>query len=237
VRDRGGLVLEIGCGSGLLTRLLVDAGLRVIATDASPAMLDIARRHAEGAEEIALLALPDDPVPAADAIVGTGHVLNYLDDEASVELALRRLARTLGPGGILALDLCDLAWGEHRRETPALVRKGAGWFLATEWSVPAPNRFVREMTVFTKLGSDRPESTEGSDGPGASGRPDVSEGPDSSDQERWRRDFERHDNVLLDTSLVPRILAEEGVSASIRPAFGDEELPVGLVAVVSRKAE
>lgn len=40
VRDRGGLVLEIGCGSGLLTRHLVDAGHRVLATDASPAMLE-----------------------------------------------------------------------------------------------------------------------------------------------------------------------------------------------------
>jgi 2-polyprenyl-3-methyl-5-hydroxy-6-metoxy-1,4-benzoquinol methylase len=42
VLARGGLVLEIGCGSGLLTRELVDAGHRVIATDASPAMLEVA---------------------------------------------------------------------------------------------------------------------------------------------------------------------------------------------------
>ena len=39
VRERGGVVLELGCGSGLLTRHLVEAGHRVIATDASPAML------------------------------------------------------------------------------------------------------------------------------------------------------------------------------------------------------
>ncbi|MEX0754894.1 MAG: class I SAM-dependent methyltransferase [Actinomycetota bacterium] len=43
VRVRDGLVLELGCGSGLLTTHLVDAGHRVIATDASPAMLDLAR--------------------------------------------------------------------------------------------------------------------------------------------------------------------------------------------------
>jgi 2-polyprenyl-3-methyl-5-hydroxy-6-metoxy-1,4-benzoquinol methylase len=46
VRERNGLVVELGCGSGLLTQYLVDAGHRVIATDASPAMLDIARTYA-----------------------------------------------------------------------------------------------------------------------------------------------------------------------------------------------
>ena len=43
IRASGGVVLEVGCGSGLLTKYLVDAGHRVIATDASPAMLDLAR--------------------------------------------------------------------------------------------------------------------------------------------------------------------------------------------------
>jgi methylase of polypeptide subunit release factors len=43
VLARNGLVLELGCGSGLLTRALVAAGHRLIATDASPAMLEIAR--------------------------------------------------------------------------------------------------------------------------------------------------------------------------------------------------
>src|SRR5918997_2770853 len=53
VRNRGGLVLELGCGSGLLTRHLVDAGHRVLATDASPAMVELTREYASGAEEIA----------------------------------------------------------------------------------------------------------------------------------------------------------------------------------------
>jgi len=52
VRERDGVVVELGCGSGLLTRYLVDAGHRVIATDASPAMLDLARGYATGAQEI-----------------------------------------------------------------------------------------------------------------------------------------------------------------------------------------
>ena len=80
VRERDGLVVELGCGSGLLTRFLVDAGHRVVATDASPAMLDLARAYATGAQEIRELVLPDDSIPQADAIVSIGHVLSYLPD-------------------------------------------------------------------------------------------------------------------------------------------------------------
>ncbi len=76
VRSRNGLVLELGCGSGLLTRELTAAGHRVIATDASPAMLDLARSHAPDAEDIRPLVLPGDVLPQADAVVSVGHVLS-----------------------------------------------------------------------------------------------------------------------------------------------------------------
>jgi len=72
VRQRDGLVIEIGCGSGLLTAYLVDGGLRVMATDASEAMLNLAKAHASGATELRRLTLPGDPIPLADAIVGSG---------------------------------------------------------------------------------------------------------------------------------------------------------------------
>jgi len=39
---RGGLILELGCGSGALTRHLLAACHRVIATDASPDLLALA---------------------------------------------------------------------------------------------------------------------------------------------------------------------------------------------------
>ena len=90
-------MLEVGCGSGLLTKHLTDAGHRVIATDASPAMLDIARSHAPDAIDHRVLALPDDPLPEADAIVSTGHALSYIDTQPRVEAALVACARALRP--------------------------------------------------------------------------------------------------------------------------------------------
>ena len=75
LRQDNGLVLELGCGSGHLTRHLVAAGHRVLATDASPAMVELTRRRVSGAQ-VRQVRLPHDPLPEADAIVGTGHALS-----------------------------------------------------------------------------------------------------------------------------------------------------------------
>ena len=150
IRERGGLVLELGCGSGLLTRHLIAAGHRVIATDASPAMLELAQEVADGAEEIRRLVLPIDPLPECDAIVSVGHALSYLPDEASVERALVAAAAALRPGGVFAIDLCDLRWGEARRNEASQGRVGDDWAIVSRFSVPRPNLFVREMTTFLR---------------------------------------------------------------------------------------
>lgn len=203
VLERDGLVVEIGCGSGLLTRYLVDAGHRVIATDASPAMLDLARDIAGDAEEIRRLTLPDDPIPPADAIVGVGHALNYLPDADAIDRALIAIAGALNPGGVLAFDLCDLEWGAARKDQGSHGWVDDDWALVTEFSLPAPDRYVRQMATFIR-----------------------------DDDGSWHRDDERHDNILIETSRVPALLAEHGVEAAVRSSFGDETLPVGLRAIV-----
>jgi SAM-dependent methyltransferase len=207
VRSHGGLVVEIGCGSGLLTRYLVDAGLRVVATDASIAMLELAEAYAPGVAELRRVTLPDDPVPPADAVVGIGHPLNYLDEESEVEEALIAIATSLNPGGVMAVDLCDLEWGAARVNQTAKVWRTDDWALMTEFSLPEPNRYVRQMTTFVR-----------------------------QDDGTWRRDDERHENVLIETAAVPELLARHGVEATVARSFGDERLPAGLVAVVGRKS-
>jgi len=206
VRARGGLVVEIGCGSGLLTKYLVEAGHHVIATDASPAMLDLARETAAGAEDIRRLTLPDDPIPESDAIVGVGHALNYLPDARAIDRALVAIADALRPGGILAIDVCDLEWGRLRENEPARSWVGDDWGLVTQFSLPTPDRYVREMATFVR-------DADGS----------------------WRRDDERHDNILVDTAKVPALLAEHGVEAEVRSAFGSETLAAGLRAIVGHR--
>jgi SAM-dependent methyltransferase len=206
VRERRGVVLEVGCGSGLLTRHLLDAGHRVIATDASPAMVDLAREYAVGAEDVRVLVLPDDPLPPADAVVSVGHVVSYLHDPAAVERALVAIADAVQAGGLFAVDICDLEWGAARRDTPNYSRVEDGWAIITAFSAPSPDRFVRDIATFLRNG-------------------------DGS----WRRDDERHENVLLDTALIPDLLRPHGVEVAVASSFGSEALPVGLRVLVGRR--
>lgn len=206
IAGRQGLVLELGCGSGLLTRHLVDAGHRVIASDASPAMLEIAAGYAGAVEELRRIVLPDDPLPDADAVVAIGHPLNYLPTRAAIEQALVAATSALRPGGVMAVDLCDLEWGRHRRDAVPQGRVGVGWAIITEFAIPTEDRFDRHITTFV----------ERSDG-------------------TYQRAEETHENVLIDVSTVPALLAAHGVVAEVRSGFGDETLPVGLKAIVGTR--
>jgi SAM-dependent methyltransferase len=209
VRARRGLVLELGCGTGLLTRELVSAGHRVIATDASPAMLDVARDVlADRAQEVRQLTLPDDPLPEADAIVAVGHPLSYLPSAGAIDEALVAMAGALRPGGLLAFDICDLDWGRARQGVPYHARSGDDWAIITTFSMPAPDIFIRDITTFVA-------------------------NPDGS----WRRDIEHHENVLIDTARIPDLLRENGVEARVGSSFGTEALPDGLRAVTGHKPD
>ena len=85
-------------------------------------------------------------------------------------------------------------------------RVSGDWALITEFSVPTPARFVRQMAVFTR-----------------------------NDDGSWRRDDERHENVLIGTSDIPQVMARCGVEADVGDSFGGEELPAGLRTVIGRR--
>jgi SAM-dependent methyltransferase len=207
IRDRDGLVVEIGCGSGLLSRHLVDAGHRVIATDASPAMLDIARSFVPEALDHRVVALPDDPLPACDAVVSTGHALSYLPDRERLEEALLACARALRSGGVLALDLEDLDTRDAQLARPPTAWLRDDWAMVVERASDAPDHFARLMTMFLRE-------------------------PDG----RYRREFERHDNVLVDVDALVRPLLEgEGMDVDIARSFGDEANMEGLRVVKARR--
>lgn len=205
------VVLDVGCGSGLLARALLAEGCAVRGIDASPAMIELARAQAPGGdfEEIGLPTRrrPGEAgaVPAADAIVSTGHVLNYLDSREDLALALAELAAALRPGGLFVIDLMTERFAEARDLRHPHARVEDDWAIVTRFSRPGSHRFDREITVFRRIG------------------------------DAWRRSDEHHANVTFDADAALGVLRRNGVDARCEPAFGDETLPEGLVVIAGVK--
>jgi SAM-dependent methyltransferase len=99
------VIIDLGCGTGMLTRELADGARRVIGVDPSPAMLAVARRGA-GAQRVQWIEGDSSALEAwdADLAVMTGNVAQIFIEEEAWLATLRDLHRALRPGGILAFE-------------------------------------------------------------------------------------------------------------------------------------
>ena len=102
---RDGLVIDAGCGSGILARELTRAGFDVLGIDASPAMIEIARQTAPAARFVAGT-IDGAQLPPCAAITAIGEVLNYATLEA-VAAFFRHAAEALAPRGLLLFDIAE----------------------------------------------------------------------------------------------------------------------------------
>jgi demethylmenaquinone methyltransferase/2-methoxy-6-polyprenyl-1,4-benzoquinol methylase len=111
--DLRGDVLELGCGTGHWTARLAAQARSVTALDASPEMLEVARRKLAAAENVALervdLVRDWEPSRTWDAVVAF-FFLEHVPD-AHFDSLVARIARALAPSGVVLI-----AEGRHRGE-------------------------------------------------------------------------------------------------------------------------
>lgn len=101
-----GLVLDLGCGTGKMTRYLDRIGYDMIGVDNSWEMLDIAHRNSP----LDILYLEQDMQAfelygTVRAVVCTCDAVNYMPDEASLLQVFRLVNNYLDPGGIFLFDI------------------------------------------------------------------------------------------------------------------------------------
>ena len=98
----GGEVLEIGCGTGQLTRSLLARGLRVTAIEPGDRLLALARKNLAGNGDVDFLnaRFEDAPLPRERyRAVFSASAIHWVDPD----LGWQRAADVLVPGGTLAL--------------------------------------------------------------------------------------------------------------------------------------
>ncbi len=201
-----GHVVELGCGSGLWARQLLDAGYSVHGIDRSPAMLRMARRRCPEAvfERASFL---EARLPSCDAVTAMGEIFNYLFDETNERSALarffRRVYEALRPGGVFAFDIAE----PGRAGGPGRIQKH---FHGDDWAILLVTEekdgiLTRDMTTFRRVGRF------------------------------YRRGHEMHRLRLYRGQDLAADLRRVGFRVRVTRAYGDYSLPRATVALIARK--
>ena len=150
-----GRVIDVGCGSGVWARMLIDAGFDVVGIDISPAMLSLARKRVPEARFIrgSFLKLP---LPACSAMTAMGEVVNYMFDRKNNSLRLeqffQRAYRALASGGVFVFDAA-LPGRAAQRYTRHMEGKNKDWMIVARVEEDARQHLLtRHMTIFRKVG-------------------------------------------------------------------------------------
>ena len=147
---RDGLVVDLGCGSGIWARALTDAGYDVLGVDGSAAMLALARERAPSARFVRASAYDVD-LPRCAAVTALGEVLNYDPPPHGLGRVFRRVHAALRPGGFFVFDLAGP--GREGQRPRRSWHEGEGWMLCLEASEDRKRReLTRKITVFRRSG-------------------------------------------------------------------------------------
>jgi SAM-dependent methyltransferase len=164
----GERVLELGCGTGEDAVWLAGRGVRVVATDASPAMLSVARRKADRtgtADRLRFAPLDlgsagawaerDDLAGEYDGAFSNFGALNCLPDRSHLASALAGLVRPEGQVVLVLMGpLCpwEIAWhlahgraGTAFRRFRSGIRAHVGGGKTVRVWYPSPRRIRREF--------------------------------------------------------------------------------------------
>jgi SAM-dependent methyltransferase len=201
-----GLVVDLGCGSGIWAGELSLAGYDVLGIDISPAMIEIARKRVPGGE-FRTGSLLRVKLPRCEAVTALGECFNYLFDETNSIDQLRhlfhRVYSTLKPGGVLVFDIAEPGRGKGPRQKH---RQAKDWAVLVEVDEDVKtNRLTRRITTFRKR------------------------------DKSYVRDEEIHVLQLYKRSAVAAELRRAGFRVRTLRAYGEQPMIDGCVGFMARK--
>ncbi len=205
---RSGLIVDLGCGSGLSALELTKAGYCILGVDISESLIAIARsRLSDG--EFRIESLFQTEIPACNAVISIGECLNYRFDPDNNERTLARLFdriyRALVPGGVLVFDLA-----EPGQVTTGNIAKGFSegedWIVLVEKTEDRDRAtLMRRIVTLRQIG------------------------------DCYRRDDEIHHLRLYAATDIAEQLKRVGFDVRVMRSYGVFDLPPAHAAFIARK--
>lgn len=205
-RITNGVIVDLGCGSGIWAQKLSRAGYCVWGIDLAPAMIRMARERVPGGQFQTGSYLKAN-LPPCEAVTAVGECFNYRFDRRNNLRALsrlfRRVFRALRPGGLFLFDIA----GPGRGNVPRLrCWEGKGWAILVKVVEDGGKRVLtRQITTFRKRGK------------------------------LYRRDQETHRLLLFDPSEIKKHLRQAGFSVRLLDGYGKQTLPKGCIGFMAQK--
>ena len=203
-----GLIVDLGCGSGLWARELVDACYHVLGIDISDAMIEIARKRVPEAEFRAE-SLFSASIPPCRAITSIGECVNYLFDSspADIDATLRslfhRLYQALKPGGLFIFDIAEPGQVKPGARVKSFS-EGQDWLVLVE-KEESQNLLTRRIISLRQTSRS------------------------------YRRSDETHRQRLFRAADLAADLRAVGFRVQIRRSYGNFPLPAAHAALIARK--
>jgi SAM-dependent methyltransferase len=203
-----GLVVDLGCGSGIWARGLCDVGFHVLGIDISEAMIAIARERVPEGEFRSESFLTAE-IPPCVAVTSLGECFSYLFDRGNTSQGLlrlfRRIHQALHPGGVFIFDV--VAPGRVPGSgIQKAFREGQDWAILVEVEENRERKILtRRIVSFRKVA------------------------------DLFRRDEEIHRQRLFTRSELAQSLRSVGFRVHSLPGYGDLRFPRGVIGFLARK--
>jgi SAM-dependent methyltransferase len=202
-----GLIVDLGCGSGISAQVLHQAGYQVLGIDISEAMIAIAKTRVPTAE-FRVESLLTAEIPACAAVISLGECLNYLFDANSdqiLDLLFRRIYHSLSPGGMFIFDVVvpgQVAPGEIAKS----FTEGHDWIVLVEKQEDRMQQVLTRRIISLR-----------------------------QVEQLYRRTEEVHRQRLFNAATLAEQLSKIGFQVEMRDRYGQFSLPPARVAFIAGK--
>lgn len=205
---REGLIVDLGCGSGLSAREFTKAGYRVLGVDISESLIAIAQNRVPDAE-FRVESLFKTDIPSCNAVISIGECLNYLFDTDNNHKMLvklfHRIYTALTPSGVFIFDIAEPGQVIPNSKTKGFT-EGKDWIVLVEKEEEQEQAILsRRIITLRRVG------------------------------EHYRRDDEVHHLQLYEATDIAQKLRKVGFQVEIMRTYGQYNLPPAHAAFIAHK--